>query len=499
MIALQLYWINSSMNSRQVGFKHEVNAVLDDVILELEIDDVILELERRGNLQDIDMGINSDPLVIEMDAKSESGFEISIKDKLKDKTVNSQIIDLADNNPTITLMADSLLSGQMGDFGKEQSKILKQTEIFEDILGGKVSIEISKGIEERLDLDIIDSLIRAGLKERSINTSFVFGVFDEKNNSFALGETATEFAQNLKGSIATYSAKLFPRKITPKTYFLRVFFPKQSQYLFHSMDTLLLMSALIIVAVVLAFYYSIKTIFRQKKLGEMKNDFINNMTHELKTPISTISLACEALRDPDMRSSEKQVSSFINMINSENKRLGVLVENVLRSALLDAEEMPFKINPVDINEVISSVSKSLAIRIKKYNGKIKTDLDINTPIIEGDSVHLTNMIYNMLDNAIKYSPDGPHIHISSKDAGDNVVIEISDTGIGINKENQKKIFDKLYRVPTGNVHDVKGFGLGLNYVKTIVEKHFGTIDVQSELKKGSRFTIIIPKKHEKHH
>ena len=490
MVALQLYWIRNSMNLRQTEFKHEINAVLDDVVL---------ELEKKENLEKIGMGATSEPFLIEIESTVQDELEIAFKNTLQDQGFQSEKIDFFSDDINSSEKADSLLQKEMGKFGKEQSEILKQTEIFEDILGGKVSVQIGKGIESRIDLEVIDSLIKGGLRERAIRTAHVFGVFDSHNNVFLLGEDATGCADKLKASSATYSAKLFPKNLANKTYFLKIFFPRQQQYLFQSMWTLLVMSGIIIIAVIAAFIFSLKTIFKQKKLSEMKNDFINNMTHELKTPISTISLACEALKDPDMRSSQKQTDSFVNMINSENKRLGVLVENVLRSALLDSDEMPFKVNRVDVNEIVRGVCRSLAIRIKKYDGKINLKLDPQTPFIEGDSVHLTNMVYNLLDNAIKYSPESPLLEICTRGVNDNVEIEVGDNGIGINKENQKKIFDKLYRVPTGNVHDVKGFGLGLNYVKVIVEKHHGEITVESELKKGSTFTIVIPKKYEKHH
>ena len=490
MVALQLYWISNSMNLREAEFKHEINAVLDDVVL---------ELEKKENLERIGMGETSEPFLIEIESSTEDGLEIAFKNTLQNQVVQSETIDFSENKVITGEKADALLQKEMGKFGKEQSEILKQSEFLEDILGGKVSVQIGKGIESRIDLDIIDSLIKGGLKERAIRTAHVFGVFDSQNNVFVLGEAAADCADKLKASNATYSAKLFPKNLANKTYFLKIFFPKQKQYLFQSMWTLLVMSGIIITAVIAAFIFSFKTIFKQKKLSEMKNDFINNMTHELKTPISTISLACEALKDPDMRSTQKQTDSFVNMINAENKRLGVLVENVLRSALLDSEEMPFKVNQLDINELVRSVCKSLAIRVKKYDGKIELDLDPKTPFIEGDSVHLTNMVYNLLDNAIKYSPEKPSLRVKTISNEEQVEIEVIDNGIGISKENQKKIFDKLYRVPTGNVHDVKGFGLGLNYVKIIVERHHGEIAVESELKKGSKFTIIIPKKYEKHH
>ncbi len=473
------------MALRTTEFKHEVNSVLDDVLLELEKKEFLDNLaEKEINTRSIEMkaGNNS---TLDIKTKNDTDFPSEIE-KLNVEVSNLELVS----------RTEDALVNKMGKQGKGQAQILKQAEILDDIVSGNVTVEITSEIESRVDLEIVDSLIRGGLKERSINTDFVFGIFEGENN-FILHPAAASFSEQLKGNINTYSAKLFPREYMTNTYFLRLFFPKQNQYLVHSMDTLLIMSILILLAVGAAFYYSIKTIFKQKKLGDMKDDFINNMTHELKTPISTISLACEALRDPDMRSSEKQMNNYIGMINSENKRLGVLVENVLRSALLDSEEMPFKLNKLNLNDLISGVAKSLAIRVKKYNGKITLDLDPEAPILEGDSVHLTNMIYNLLDNAIKYSPEGPQIQIIIRSNEEMVNLSIEDTGIGISKENQKKIFEKLYRVPTGNVLNVKGFGLGLNYVKVIVEKHQGQINVESELKKGSKFIITLPKKHEK--
>ncbi len=483
MVALQLFWVYTSMGHRTTEFKHEVNSVLDDVLLELE------KKEFLDNLADNNVDVKS----IEMKAGSNSTLK-STNDP--NYPSNVEKLDLEVSNLELVSRTEDALVDKMGETGKGQVQILKQAEILDDIVSGTVTVEISSEIESRVDLELVDSLIRGGLKERTINTDFVFGIFEGDSN-FILHPAAASFAEQLKGNVNTYSAKLFPREYMTKNYFLRLFFPKQNQYLVQSMDTLLIMSFLILVAVGAAFYYSIKTIFKQKKLGDMKNDFINNMTHELKTPISTISLACEALRDPDMRSSEKQMNNYIGMINSENKRLGVLVENVLRSALLESEEMPFKLNKLNVNDLITGVTKSLAIRVKKYNGKITLDLDPTAPLLEGDSVHLTNMIYNLIDNAIKYSPEGPQIHISTQSNEELVKLTIEDSGIGISKDNQKKIFEKLYRVPTGNVHNVKGFGLGLNYVKVIVNKHQGQINVESELKKGSKFIITLPKKHEK--
>jgi two-component system phosphate regulon sensor histidine kinase PhoR len=221
------------------------------------------------------------------------------------------------------------------------------------------------------------------------------------------------------------------------------------------------------------------------------------MTHELKTPIATISLACEALNDEDMRKSERAMQTYVGMINEENKRLGVLVENVLRTAIFEQGEMQLRVQKIDIHEVIRQVIRNIEIQIKKKRGEIVVHLDAFNPIVEGDQLHITNVVYNLLDNAIKYSGESPKVEVSTSNDNGFLSVAFKDNGIGISKENQKKIFDKLYRVPTGNVHNVKGFGLGLSYVKGVMEKHNGSVDVSSEQKKGSTFTIHIPQHYEK--
>jgi two-component system phosphate regulon sensor histidine kinase PhoR len=227
----------------------------------------------------------------------------------------------------------------------------------------------------------------------------------------------------------------------------------------------------------------------------MKNDFINNMTHEFKTPISTISLACEALNDQDINQSALLMHNYIGIINEENKRLGKMAEKILQTAILDKAQLKIKQENVDIHRVIEDVLKSMSIVFESRNGTIEKRLNATKYIVLGDKVHLTNVIYNLLDNANKYTPNKPKIEIITQNKNENnLVILIKDNGIGINRSNQKKIFEKLYRVPTGNRHDVKGFGLGLSYVQVIVEIHGGNITVDSELKKGSVFKINLPLK-----
>jgi two-component system phosphate regulon sensor histidine kinase PhoR len=242
----------------------------------------------------------------------------------------------------------------------------------------------------------------------------------------------------------------------------------------------------------LAFFYSIKTILTQKKHSEIKNDFINNMTHELKTPISTISLACEALNDPDIAATPKLMNRYVGVINTENKRLYNQVENILKSAIWGSKAFKLNLEEVDVEQVVQNAIAKFEMQLTERGGMVSFTNEAKTSVFNADSGHLSNALHNLIDNAIKYSNQEPVIRIKAHNEKDFYVLSVCDNGIGISKENQKKIFDKLFRVPTGNRHDVKGFGLGLNYVKTIVERHGGSISVSSRLNKGSTFTIKLP-------
>jgi len=258
------------------------------------------------------------------------------------------------------------------------------------------------------------------------------------------------------------------------------------------MSGMLSVSALLILIVILAFYFTVSTILKQKKLSDIKNDFINNMTHEFKTPISTIQLACEVINDASVEKTPASMSNYIKMIKDENKRLSVLVENVLQTAILDRGEFKLRISDVDVHNVIEQAISNVRLMVEKKEGEIITSLNAKTFVLKADRVHLVNIVYNLIDNALKYSGEKPEIRIETKNEGGKILVSVSDNGIGISRENQKKVFEKFYRVSTGNIHTVKGFGLGLSYVKAVVEKHGGTISVESELNKGATFTITLP-------
>jgi two-component system phosphate regulon sensor histidine kinase PhoR len=235
-----------------------------------------------------------------------------------------------------------------------------------------------------------------------------------------------------------------------------------------------------------------RTIITQKKLSEMRNDFINNMTHEFKTPISTISLACEAMGDKEMMAGDlAHASIFVKMIDDENKRLGVLVERILQTAILDRGELKLKFETINFTELVKDVCEHAVFRLQSVNGELNEIIPQESIFIVGDRMHTTNVVSNLIDNAIKYSKENPSILVSLKKEGARTTLSIKDYGIGISKEHISKIFDKLYRIPTGNLHNVKGFGLGLSYVKSIVESNGWNIEVKSKLNEGSEFTLII--------
>jgi len=256
-------------------------------------------------------------------------------------------------------------------------------------------------------------------------------------------------------------------------------------------------SILFTLIIISAFALTIFAMLRQKKLSAIKSDFINNMTHELKTPLATISLAVDAIGNDKVLEKKEKVHYFSGIIKTENKRMLKQVETILQSALLDKEEIKLDLKKVNTNDIINKVVRNMELQMKSRNGKIETALQAQNPDIMADEVHFSNIISNLLDNAIKYAKENPLIHIETFNRKKNTIITISDNGIGMSKETLSRIFEKFYRAHTGNLHDVKGFGLGLAYVKTVVNEHNGKIKVESIPGKGSKFEIELPQLREK--
>lgn len=353
-------------------------------------------------------------------------------------------------------------------------------EIFRD------NIELSN--DERLNLTLLDSILTKELENAGISGDFEFNVtYEDEESVNILFKESEHFNPNLANY--DYKVPLFPGDIFRTRLYLTVKLGQTKTLLVAGSWRIITITVLLLIFMIFTFYVVMSTILRQRKLSVLKNDFINNMTHELKTPISTISLACEAINDPDIPKDPDSMDSYLDMINQENKRLGSLVENVLQTAIIDKGELKLQKQTLNLNQILEKMIKNSKFLATSKGGEIEFIEEAKDLIIEGDKVHVTNIFHNLLDNSIKYSKGSPQIRIITKKEKDFAVIEVEDQGIGIPKEHVKRIFDKLYRVPTGNVHDVKGFGLGLSYVKAIVDQHEGQISVKSEVDKGSTFTI----------
>lgn len=345
--------------------------------------------------------------------------------------------------------------------------------------------------ENRFDIRFLDSVVRTEFKDDKIPTEYKFMVTNENGKPVKFAPALFNYSMDLDTNYC-FQTGLFPSNIFGERLKLHIYFPEQRTILLKEMWIPLLVNLTLIIMIVWALMFMFRTILTQKKLAELKNDFVSNMTHEFKTPISTISLACQAMNDPDMAGNGiETIKPYVKMINDENQRLSLLVERILQSAIMDKGDVNLKMEEVLLNEIIHEIVHNAQFRIQKNNGKIELDLTPELIYIKADRLHAVNAISNLIDNAIKYSENAPEITLRLTQSGGKIKISVTDKGLGIKKEHISKIFDKLYRIPTGNVHNVKGFGLGLSYVKAICVLHGWNIMVQSKIGEGSTFTIEI--------
>jgi len=281
--------------------------------------------------------------------------------------------------------------------------------------------------------------------------------------------------------------------MSPNEYFILLQFPLSSLLLKENSTIYFVISLILIILILILFSLSLRALFRKEKLDEMKNDFINNMTHEIKTPIATISLACEMLQDPNIGNDPASNRTYIGIIGDENRRMRMLVETILQSSKMSSKNFQLNLKEIDLNATVESVAANFQLQIANRSGSLTCSLEAHPSTVIGDELHITNMIYNLIDNAIKYSPSQLEIAVSTRNEGSNIVLVVKDHGLGISKEDQKHIFERFYRVSTGNVHDVKGFGIGLSYVHQVVTLHKGTIAIDSTPGEGTAFTITLPR------
>ncbi|MCF0056572.1 sensor histidine kinase KdpD [Dyadobacter sp. CY356] len=375
-----------------------------------------------------------------------------------------------------------LINGKAKDL--DRADLLR--EVMKDLMYTK------RPIQERVNRFLLDTLLRKELAQNGITLSYEFAVQGNANNGLVFSTASLKSSEWQQRS---YKASLFPNETLQENNLLFVFFPDQQKYILSNMGVMFGGSGILIIVIMACFYMAVSTILHQKKLSDIKNDFINNMTHEFKTPISTIALAADMAQE-NSRSAGNEASPrmtrYLGIIREENKRLGTHVEKVLQMALLDKGHVKLKRSEANIHDLIEKVLNSQSVQIEQKAGEIDLEFEAVNEIISCDELHISNVLNNLVDNAIKYSPEKLHLKVRTENENNGISIAITDHGLGMSKEQIQRIFDTFYRVPTGNVHDVKGFGLGLSYVKKMVEAHEGTVNVHSRPGHGSTFIIWLP-------
>ena len=342
-------------------------------------------------------------------------------------------------------------------------------------------------INDTVNPYLLETLLRNEFVQRNINIDFEYVIYDCFTDSIVFGDYIS-LDDNEKVNV---QSKSYNMKWDKDGHYFGIFFPSKESYILSKMGIWIFSSSIILIIMVF-FGYTINVILKQKKLSETKNDFINNITHEFKTPISTISLSTEVLLSPNIADDPERLANYARIIKEENNRLKNQVDKVLQLATLNKETLRLEDENIDLHELIHQSIKSFGLIVGEKNGEISCDLTADKFEILGDKIHITNTLHNLIDNAIKYSSEKPEIKIETHHHNGFIEISVRDNGIGIPLESQKHIFDKFYRTPTGNVHDIKGFGLGLNYVKTIVEAYSGSVKLISRENEGSTFVIKLP-------
>lgn len=371
-----------------------------------------------------------------------------------------------------------------------RGQYLYQKGLIDEVILNIISKSSSRPITERADSAVVRGYLRSELDNNGLKLPFEFAV---TNRNGVVIYRSADYDLSAKAKYSVFSQTLFPNDPVNKINYLKVYFPDKKDYIFSSI-TFMIPSFVFTFILLVVSLYTIIIAFRQKKLDEMKTDFINNMTHEFKTPISTISLAAQMLNDDSVRKSGTMLQHISGVINDETKRLRFQVEKVLQMSLFDRQKATLRLTDIDANQAIANIIHTFKLKVEKYGGEIEARLDAQHSMINVDEMHFTNVIFNLLDNAVKYRREDVPLKlvVSTQDiSADRIRIVVADNGIGIRKDDLKKVFDKFYRVSTGNRHDVKGFGLGLAYVHKMVRDLGGEIYVESELGSGTRFVITL--------
>lgn len=505
IILVQVYWFNSSFNNNDEQFKFHVKQVIGNVAEKLEKQEAYNFYDRYNKLKDstgripqredimeftlvqknkkTNKTIVYSNSIISEDYKISPSFSNRKKDDLKFKNFNSKRTTEIYNNNSIdnsgyqkSLIPDVKIekSGNLDILDNAQFEIS-----YKDIAS-------AMPIQERVSNDVLNKLIKKELDENGVNTHFEFGVY---SNGLATKIRSDNFSYDKD---ATYSIPIFTDNEGTEKYKLLVTFPYKKKFLLSDLVSITVLSIIFTLIILIAYTSALNQLIRQRQISEIKTDFINNMTHEFKTPIATINLALDAIRNPKIIEDKDKVFKYLEMIREENKRMHAQVENVLRISKLEKKELDIIKESKNVEEVIEDAIEHVNLILEDREGKIDLHFEASRTTVLLNDFHFTNVIVNILENAIKYTPGIPKIDIYTENIKDMLLIKVKDNGLGMSKLAQKRVFEKFYREHTGDLHNVKGHGLGLAYVKQIVEDHNGQVYVESEKGKGSTFIIKIP-------
>ena len=494
LLFLQVKYVSIILKKSSEQFNETVKRSLHQVSKNLELDETQRYLEEDLKRDEsYYLQNNQDPQEI---AQTITQQKLQIKDANGNILQIDQLHSFSQKFEPLSSLDKKQTSNNIISTSQDLQKTLMRRLKYQNALMQEVLVNILntanlKPIQERVDFKKLNNYLKSEFINNGLNLPFIFFVINKDGKTvYQSGEIKKE---PIASDIITYV--LFPNDPPSKLNYLKVYFPTKGDYISSSV-TFIVPSVLFSLILLVTFIFTIYIVFRQKRLSEMKNDFINNMTHELKTPVSTISLAAQMLKDSDITKSPDVFKHISGVINDETKRLGFLVEKVLQMSLFERQKAAFKLKEVDANDLVTSVANTFVLKVEKYDGSLDIDLQATDSSIYVDEMHITNVLFNLMDNAVKYRRPEVPLTLMVRTWNDNngkLLISVEDNGIGIKKEYLKKVFDRFFRVPTGNVHDVKGFGLGLAYVRKIIEDHKGTIRAEmGPGNVGTKFIITLP-------
>jgi two-component system phosphate regulon sensor histidine kinase PhoR len=489
LVFIQVRWINNVSGAEDQAFRFGVNDALKEVVSELEKAETYNRIINEINPvpqedQGEDLGNETQGQAAEERLLEKYGFNPGVRSVVVNRAGRTYLLS-SDSIPFETFVGDAgseALSLTVGATDRMTNKVISIENIVSRIL------HETPPLRDRFTSDELNQQIRRSLDAVGIYLGYECAVRGDYGGIIYRTPNYSE-----RSGANKYLRQLFPNDPVPGNNILSIYFPDEEKYKFSRIAFMATASMLIALLLTILSTSTFIVIFRQKKLSEIKSDFINNMTHELKTPIATISLASQMLADPKIPEKSIDTQGLASVINEESNRLRILVEKVLQTAIFEKSKIELDKHNTDIHEVILRAVDAFKLQVNGRGGVISTFLDATHPVVYIDEANFFNVFINLIDNALKYTTQVPEITITTRNYSKGMTISVSDNGIGIPREHQKHIFEKFYRVPAGNTHNIKGFGLGLSYVRKIVDEHNGTIKVESQVNKGSKIIIHLPK------